>query len=119
MTAEKLSTVSKILSYQLLLLIMVAIIFMWLQGWQEAKSSALGGLTAFIPNLYLALKIQKSTGLAARKIVNAFYTGEAVKLILTATLFILIFQMPHIAILPLLIGYITALSVFWFALLLR
>jgi ATP synthase protein I len=118
MTGQK-STVSKILSYQILLIIVVAVVFIGLQGWHEAKSSALGGLAAFIPNLYLALKIQKNKSSDARKILNTFYTGEAVKLILTVTLFMLIFQMPQIIIMPLLIGYISALSVFWFALLLR
>ncbi|MFZ2727637.1 MAG: ATP synthase subunit I [Methylococcaceae bacterium] len=119
MTAEKISTVSKILSYQILLVIMVAVIFVLLQGWQEAKSSALGGMAAFIPNLYLALKIQKNKSSDARKILNNFYTGEAVKLIVTLALFMLIFQMQSIMIMPLLIGYISALSIFWFALLLR
>lgn len=82
-------------------------------------SSALGGAAAFIPNLYFAFRMQRASGQEARKIVRAFYAGESGKLILTAALFALIFQIPNIEILPLLAGYLAALSVFWFALLMR
>lgn len=88
-------------------------------GWQKALSPALGGVAAFIPNLYFALRIYKSAGQEAKKIVRSFYAGESGKLLLTAALFIMIFQIPTIEILPLLFGYVTALSVFWFALLMR
>jgi ATP synthase protein I len=88
-------------------------------GWQKAISPALGGVAAFIPNLYFALRIYKTAGQDAKKIVRSFYAGESGKLLLTAALFIMIFQIPALDILPLLFGYITALSVFWFALLMR
>lgn len=88
-------------------------------GWHKSLSSALGGIAAFIPNLYFALRIVRSSGKPARKIVNSFYAGESGKLLLTAALFIMIFKVPNIQILPLLTGYIAALSVFWFALLMR
>jgi ATP synthase protein I len=88
-------------------------------GWRQGLSSALGGIAAFIPNLYFALRIVRSSGQPARKIVNSFYAGESGKLLLTAVLFIMIFKVPNIQILPLLTGYIAALSVFWFALLMR
>lgn len=119
MTDRKLSTVSKILSYQILVIMIMATGFAVAGEGQKAFSSILGGITAFIPNLYLALRLYKSTGLDARKIVNAFYAGEAGKLLLTAALFVIVFQLPNLQILPLLAGYIAVLSVFWFALLMR
>ena len=82
-------------------------------------SAALGGLAALIPNLYFALRVYRSTGQEARKIVRSFYAGESGKLLLTAALFYMIFQLPNIEIIPLLSVYMAALSVFWFALLLR
>ena len=118
MTSRKCSTVSKILSYQILIILIITAGFAF-AGWRQGISSALGGMAAFVPNLYLALRIVKSSGQPARKIVNSFYAGEAGKLLLTAALFILIFKVPNIEILPLLAGYIAALSVFWFALLMR
>ncbi len=113
------STVSKILSYQVLIIIIMALGFAIAQGWQKALSPALGGIAAFIPNLYFALRIYKTAGQDAKKIVRSFYAGESGKLLLTAAMFIMIFQIPTIEILPLLSGYVTALSVFWFALLMR
>ena len=118
-TSRKYSTVSKILSYQLLIILIITAGLAGYGGMHYAISSALGGVAAFVPNLYFALRINKAAGLPARKVMNSFYVGESGKLILTAVLFVLIFKVPNITILPLLLGYIAALSVFWFALLMR
>lgn len=118
MAVNGVSAVAKILSYQLLITLVVSLGFA-VGGWQKAFSSALGGLAAFIPNLYFALRISGFEEQDARKILKSFYVGETVKLLLTAALFIVIFQIPNINILPLLAGYVSALSVFWFALLMR
>jgi ATP synthase protein I len=118
-TDRILSTVSKVISYQILIIIIMTAGFVLAGGWQKALSPVLGGMAAFIPNLYFALRIYRSAGQEARKIVRSFYAGESGKLLLTAALFFMIFQIPNIEILPLLAGYIAALSVFWFALLMR
>ena len=119
MTDRKYSTVSKIISYQILIIIIMTAGFALKGGQSYALSAALGGAAAFIPNLYFALRVYKSAGQEARKIVRSFYAGESGKLLLTGALFFMIFQLSHIQILPLLAVYIAALSVFWFALLLR
>jgi ATP synthase protein I len=116
---RKYSTVSKIISYQVLAIIIMTTGFALTGGRAETLSAALGGAAAFIPNLYFALRVYKSAGQEARKIVRSFYAGESGKLLLTAALFFMIFQLPNIQILPLLSVYIAALSVFWFALLMR
>lgn len=112
------STVAKVLSYQILVTMAVSLAF-GLGGWHKALASVLGGLAAFIPNLYFALRITRSEGQEARKILRSFYVGESVKLLLTAAIFALILRIPDIEILPLFASYVAALSVFWFALLLR
>jgi len=112
-------TVSKVLAYQVAVIVVVVAGFGIAGGGHKALSSALGGLAAFIPNLYFALRIHKSAGQDARKILNSFYLAESGKLLLTAGLFVMIFQLPSIEMLPLLAGYMAALSVFWFALLMR
>jgi ATP synthase protein I len=119
MTARKDSTVVKILSYQFLILLVITAGFAVMGNEQQALSAALGGIAAFIPNLGFSLWIQKSAGQDVRKVVNSFYVGESVKLLLTIVLFVMIFQIPNIQILALLISYVAALSVFWFALLMR
>lgn len=119
MTDRQYSTVGKVISYQVLTVIVMTIGFALTGGQSEALSAVLGGAAAFIPNLYFALRVYKSVGQEARKIVRSFYAGESGKLLLTAALFFMIFQLPNIHILPLLTVYIAALSVFWFALLMR
>jgi ATP synthase protein I len=118
-TDGKRSTVIKIISYQILIIIIMTAGFALTGGRTSALSAVLGGAAAFIPNLYFALRVYKSSGQEARKIVNSFYAGESGKLLLTAALFIMIFQLPNIEILTLLAVYTAALSVFWFALLMR
>lgn len=119
MADRKLSTVSKILLYQFLIIVILMTGFAVARGETAGLSAALGGMAAFIPNLFFAYRIKKATGQEARKIVVSFYTGEVGKLLLTAAVFVLIFQIPKIDLLPLLVGYLAALSVFWFALLMR
>jgi ATP synthase protein I len=116
---RKYSTVVKILSYQVLITILITLGFAIAGGWQRALSPLFGGLAALIPNLYFALRIYKSAGQEARKIVRSFYVGESGKLLLTGALFAMIFQIPNLQLLPLFVAYAAALSVFWFALLMR
>lgn len=119
MTGWESSAVVKILGYQVLIIVLVAVGFALARDGRWVLSSVLGGVAAFIPNLYFALRIHKSSGQGARQVLNAFYLGESGKLLLTAVSFIIIFQIPNLEIFPLLAGYVAALSVFWFALLMR
>jgi ATP synthase protein I len=117
MAAErKTSTVVKILGLQIIVVLMICLGFYIVRGSSKVLSPFLGGIAAFLPNLYFALRIAQVTGQEAQKIVRSFYAGESGKLILTAMLFIIIFQIPTIELLPLLAAYVAALSVFWFAL---
>ena len=89
-------------------------------GLTEAKSVMLGGMVAFLPNMYFAIKFGRhNPKWSAKEIVNAFYVGEAIKLALTALLFVFVFQIPGISMMPLFIGFIAVIMVFWIALLLR
>ena len=115
----KLSVVNKILAGQALIIMLVIASFFMLGNELSAKSALYGGLAALIPNWYFARKINKHKGQEAKKIVRAFYAGESGKLILTAILFALILQDPRIDFVAVLTAYIAALTVFWFALLIR
>lgn len=109
--------IEKVMGYQALLVILTSIAFFLVGGFGKGLSSALGGAAAFIPNMYFAIKMRRVSGLSAKKIVNSFYAAESGKFVLTAALFVLIFQIPNLEILPLFVCYVAALSVFWFALL--
>ena len=119
MTARTDSTVAKILGYQLLVILVVTAGFTVIGNEQQILSAMLGGIAAFVPNLAFSLWMYKTSGQGARKVVNTFYIAEAIKWLLTIALFVMIFQIPTIQIFALLVSYITALSVFWFALLMR
>ncbi len=86
-------------------------------GWLVARSVLLGGLTAFVPSAYFALRICRSRGKTPRQFVRGFYVGEAVKLALTAVLFFLVLQLPDIRALPMFLGFIAVSGGFWIALL--
>lgn len=116
---KPLAAVAKILIYQIMVMLVAAGVFYISSGWHKAFSSLLGGVAAFIPNLFFALKIYLSFGKEPQKIVKSFYTGESGKLLITGFLFYLIFQIPGIEFLPLLGSYAAVLSVFWFALIMR
>ena len=117
--SRKISAVSKILAYQLLIGLIISTGFVLFKDYSFGISSVLGNMAAFIPNLFFALVVNRSAGRSAKNVLNSFYIGEVGKLLLTGVLFMIIFKIPNIEILALLVGYITALSVFWFALLMR
>lgn len=119
MAGTRFSTVGKVLFLQVLVMALAVAAFAIAQGMQQAWCAFLGGAAAFIPNLYFAFRIKRAQGQDPQKIVRAFYVGESGKLVLTTVMFALIFQLPNIKILPLMTGFVAALSTFWFALIVR
>ena len=113
------SIVTKILKYQILVIFFVSLIFMLTVDLNSGFFSFLGGLIAFLPNLYFGWRLRKISQLETKKFINSFYRNETTKLLLTALFFVLVFRIPDIKLLPLLTCYISTLSVFWFALLMR
>ncbi len=89
-----------------------------LGGWKNALSPFLGSVVALLPNCYAAYRLHQSRDRDAQKIVRSFYASETRKIVLTAALFALAFQIPDVNMLTLLAGYLAVLSVFWFALIL-
>jgi len=62
-------------------------------GINAALSAAAGGLASLIPNLYFAYRTFKYSGArSAQLIVRSFYSGEAIKLVMTALIFALVFK---------------------------
>ena len=81
-----------VLVVQLVVVLLAAVVLWQWRGAVEGYSGLLGGLIAWLPNLYFAHKAFRYSGArAAQAIVRSFYAGEAGKLILTAVLFALTF----------------------------
>ena len=101
--------------------ILVIAAFFWPFGGAHAALSALaGGLVAFVPNLVNSLGLGvRDDRRTAKQVARLFFGGEVLKLLLTALLFAAVFQVPDLEILPLMAGFVSALTAFWFALLVR
>ncbi len=112
------STVSKILLFQVAVIVSMSAGFFILASGSMAISSIMGGLTAFLPNLYFAYRMSLVKRKAAKDIVRSFYSGESRKILMTCALFAIAFQLPDVQFFPLMVCFVAVLSVFWFALLL-
>lgn len=106
----------KLLQVQLLVMFVLSAFVFIATGMHAASSIVLGGLVSALPNAYFAKVLFRYHGaLVAQKIVRSFYKGEAIKLLLTFSLFALIFKMINVVPMAFMIGFIAAQMVFWFA----
>jgi len=84
---------------------------------RSAYSALAGGLVSVFSNFYLAAKLFRfERGAAPASIVRAFYIGEAVKILITAASFVVIFAVLDTEALYVLLTYGATLLVYWFAL---
>ncbi len=113
------SAVKKVIIVQAFVAIVLSVAFLLAGGVKQAISPLSGSLIALLPSCYFAYRVYLSRKLEAKKMVRAFYRGETTKILLTAALFAMVFQIPDINLLTLLIGYVAVLSVYFFALLWR
>lgn len=109
--------VYRIVRTQLAVTIAVALAVFILAGLESAYSALAGGLISVIANFYFAMQTLAGTGKSPRQLVTAFYVGEAVKILITAALFVVAIKVLNVLFLPLFITYVITLLVYWFALL--
>ncbi len=108
--------VLRLLLGQLGVTVLIAVIARLIGDDRAAVSALVGGIVCILPNAYFAAKLFKHNGArAARQIVNGFYKGEALKLILSVALFALVFKYLNVNPLVFFVTYIAAQMVFWFA----
>ncbi|WP_454784826.1 ATP synthase subunit I [Legionella sp. WA2024007413] len=81
-----------------------------------ASSALLGGMVCIVPNAYFASKLFKYQGArSARQIVNSFYKGEALKIVISIFLFTAVFLLFKITPLAFFAAYIMIQMTHWFA----
>lgn len=109
--------VFRLLLAQILVVILISVLLSVVRGWCAGYSAICGGLIAWLPNLYFALKAFRHSGArAAKEILRSFYAGEAGKFVLTAILFALVFVSVKPLDVPILFGaFIVTQMVSWFA----
>lgn len=82
------------------MLLTISIYIIW--GLEPAKSAIVGGLIGIIPNIIFALKAFRYAGArSAKKVVESFFSGVKIKMVLTAVLFSLTFKFLVIEPVPL------------------
>ena len=101
---------------QLVITALMSLIFAFRLQWTSMYSAALGGAVCIIPTLYFSRKLFKHRGARqAKKIVRAFYAGEAIKIALSIVLFSLVFMTVTIDPLAFFITFIVVQCMHWFA----
>src|SRR3990167_4615328 len=95
----------------------LALILFLLQGMRSGLSALLGGLACWLPALLFVWQVFARAGFArfARQFMLLFAVGEAVKLLLSAVLFVLIVKYLPVNMLSVLIGFVGAIIAFWAA----
>ena len=95
----------------LIIITLSSLITFFMFGFSLAKSAALGGIVALLPNMLFAYKAFQYAGAsAARKVVDAFNSGVKLKLVLSAVLFALCFKfVEDLSLPPFFITYFLAM----------
>ena len=84
---------AKQIGLSIIIVFICALITYFYWGFSYTKSSVIGGLIAIIPNVLFAYKAFKYAGArSSKKVLESFYGGEKMKLVLTAVLFALAFR---------------------------
>lgn len=97
---------------QVFSVLVLALLLGIFKGGMASYSAVLGGVTVILPSFYFARRLFAHTGAQAmKKIVRSFYVGEAIKLLLTIGLCLLIFKLIPIAMLPFFAAFIVAQAV--------
>lgn len=87
-------TIVRVLLWQLVTGLVLAIVLWGVFGRVAAYSGFLGGLTCLLPNAFLALRLAVArTDNGAQALVNAAWIGEIGKLALTVLFFTLVFTL--------------------------
>lgn len=101
---------------QLIVITICAIAFYFVIDLKALISSVLGGLVCLLPSLLFAINFFKYKGAQhTRKILSAFYLGEAIKLLLTGLLFALVFINYKVNAAAFFTTFISVQAMYWFA----
>ena len=108
--------VRQLLIVQLAVTLVLTVFYMISSGLEGLFSALLGGLVYVLPNAFFAKAVFKHQGArAAKQIMNGFYKGEALKVILSIVLFSVVFALGRIKPQVFFVSYILVLMTHWFA----
>ena len=94
----------------------VALVCLASAGRHAAGSALVGGGISTLASLGMALVGFSQGSMNAQRVVMAFFAGEAVKLMVMVTLFVVVLKTMEIAPLPLFAAYLATFMVYWIVL---
>lgn len=99
---------------QLACVVVFAFIALLIVSKQSGFSVLAGGLAYGLPNLFFVWRVFRYAGAQEmNRFMAAFFAGEALKLILSAFLFLVIVKTLPVSLLSTLVGFIGAIIAFW------
>ncbi len=112
---ERLRVIKLILLGQFLAMLLIGVVGFLFGGKVTGLSALLGGLIAWLPNSYFALRAFRHRGArAAQKIVRSFYAGAFGKMILTMAMFGVVFiKVKPLGALALFVGFALVQMMNW------
>lgn len=104
----------KLLYFQLALVVLAALIFLFYQGFVSMWSVLLGGVAWMVPCFYFVRKcfIMRQS-CTPQQLVKKFYLAELIKLVFSGLLVVLFVKFIPINVLPFLCGYGVAVLTIW------
>ncbi|KXI30039.1 ATP synthase subunit I [Paraglaciecola hydrolytica] len=104
----------KVLFYQSILAVIIALLFTLMIGENSGISSSYGGLIAIVPHFIFAHYAFRFAGARQNKlVVRSFNKGSKIKFLLTIVMFGFAYQWPSLNIMALMVTYITVLIGQW------
>ena len=105
-----------VLVMQSTVVVFIAVIAGVILGLRASSSVLLGGLICLIPQGLFAQWVLKLNGAClAGRIVQRFFVGQALKMLMTGLLFYSVFYLLSVNVTALLVGYMSAYLAFMFA----
>lgn len=113
--SDRLRVIKLIVLGQFGAMLVVGIVGLLFSGKVTGLSALLGGLIAWLPNMYFALRAFRYRGArAAQKIVRSFYAGAFGKMILTMAMFAVVFiKVKPLGALALFVGFALVQTMNW------
>lgn len=102
----------RILLWQALATLVLGALVAALAGWSSGVYAATGGLIGLIANVYMTL-VALRPARSARFALGRLLAGQAVKVLLTAGMFLAVAQLKDVVWLAVFAGYVVTLGVFW------
>ena len=105
---------TKVLFYQSIIAIVLALFFTFYSGKYTGLSAVYGGLVCVLPGAVFSFLAFKYAGASNNKlVVRSFNQGSKLKFIFSIVLFVMLYQWSNLQPLPLLISYVVTLVAQW------